>query len=96
MLLCRVARPFAARAAISGRERQFIPDDAFFVNSGQTCGSVLIERPTAKSIDAINYVSPNTHFEEINAIRYSSGTTLPRSGLLAQVVESLFQGRTSV
>jgi hypothetical protein len=42
MLLYRVVRPFAASAAISGRERQFMPDETFSVDSGQTGVSVLI------------------------------------------------------
>lgn len=42
MLLYRVVRPFAASAAISGRERQFMPDETFFVVSGQTGASLLI------------------------------------------------------
>jgi len=67
MLLFRVVRPFAARAAISGREHLFMPDDTFLVDSAQAGTSALIERPTAESIDAINYVSLNTEFNETRA-----------------------------
>jgi hypothetical protein len=59
MLLFRAARPFADRAAISDRERQFIRDDTFFVDSGQTGTYALIEGPTGESVGAINYVSLN-------------------------------------
>jgi len=41
-LLYRVVRPFRAKAAIFGRERQFVPDETFFVDSEQTGTSVLI------------------------------------------------------
>ena len=41
-LLYRVVQPFKASAAISGRERQFVPDETFFVDSGQTGASLLI------------------------------------------------------
>jgi len=42
-LLYRAVRPFAAKAAISGRERQFVLDETFFVDSGRTGASVLID-----------------------------------------------------
>jgi hypothetical protein len=41
-LLYRVVRPFTARAAISARERKFVPGETFFVDSGQTGAEVLI------------------------------------------------------
>lgn len=42
-LFYRVVRPFQARAAISGRERQFIPDETFYMDSGQTGATLLID-----------------------------------------------------
>jgi hypothetical protein len=41
-LLYCVVRSFAARSAISGRERQFMPEETFSVDSGQTGASLLI------------------------------------------------------
>jgi hypothetical protein len=42
-LLYRVVRPFQAKAAISGRERQFVPDETFSMDSGQEGAIMLID-----------------------------------------------------
>jgi hypothetical protein len=42
-LLYRVVRPFQANAAISSRERQFVPNETCFVDSGQTGATLLID-----------------------------------------------------
>jgi hypothetical protein len=53
----RVVRRFAARAAISGRERQFMPDETFSMDSGQTGVSVLI------NADEFSFAVDSTTFE---------------------------------
>jgi len=56
-LLYRVVRPFAAKAAISGRQREFVPGETFFVDSGQADESVLI------NADEFLYIVNNVTFQ---------------------------------